>query len=198
MEQVGAKQRNYLIISDNDILLTALRDNTDYIFSSNLVQNLKGKVDILLVDLDSNYDIGSLFRANVIVNLTKNKVSARELRVSKPIFLQDLINIISKNAADKNVFCSLGSDWIYHERSSVLLSQHQEISLTSKENELFKALLMSKNRSASKSSLKKTVWNHHQDTESTTIETHIYKLKQKLPDSMLEIKNSIYILNVDR
>jgi hypothetical protein len=198
MEQICTKQKDYRIISEDDVLLTALMDNTDYVFNSHLIKDLKGKVDILIIDGDLNYKLESLFRANVIVNLTTNKISDHEIRLNKPIFLQDLINIISKNAADESIFCSINNDWIYHERSSVLLSDHQEISLTSKENELFKALLLSEDSSLNKDALKKTVWNHHQDTESTTIETHIYKLKQKLPDAMLEIKNSVYILNLNR
>ena len=97
---------------------------------------------------------------------------------------------------DDSLFVAVNDEWIYNERANILQSQNTKISLTDKENDLFKAFLLSKDFSTDKESLRKSVWNHHRDTESTTIETHIYKLKQKLPVGMLEIRNSVYSLRL--
>ena len=190
-------KKDYFIASKNDILLNALSDNTDYVFTNYHSINSIEKADILIIDTKDDLDISSLFRANIVINLTKEKILKREIEIQKPFFLQDIVQIISKNAKDTSLFCVINNNWIYNERASVLLSKNSEIVLTNKENNLFKALLVSSEFTTDKKSLQQTVWDHHRDTESTTIETHIYKLKQKLPKGLLEIKNSNYFLNLN-
>lgn len=190
-------KKDYFIASKNDILLNALSDNTDYVFTNYHSTNSIEKADILIIDTKDDLDISSLFRANIVINLTKEKILKREIEIQKPFFLQDIVQIISKNAKDTSLFCVINNNWIYNERASVLLSKNSEIVLTNKENDLFKALLVSSEFTTDKKSLQQTVWDHHRDTESTTIETHIYKLKQKLPKGLLEIKNSHYFLNLN-
>lgn len=196
MNSFDAKQKNYVIVSDGNILWQALSDNTNYEFINSFSNKFKDKIDILIVDSESSIKPSILFRANIIINLTKKKISDYEITLLKPLFLKDLIKFISKNAADDSLFVAVNDEWIYNERANILQSQNMKISLTDKENDLFKAFLLSKNFSTDKESLRKSVWNHHRDTESTTIETHIYKLKQKLPVGMLEIKNSAYFLKL--
>ncbi len=190
-------KKNYFIASKNDILLNALSDNTDYVFTNYNSINSIEKADILIIDATDDLEIISLFRANIVINLTKEKILKREIAIQKPFFLQDIVRIISKNADDTSLFCVINNSWIYNERASVLLSKSSEIVLTNKENDLFKALLVSREFTTDKESLQQTVWGHHRDTESTTVETHIYKLKQKLPKGLLEIKNSNYFLNLN-
>lgn len=190
-------KKNYFIASQNNILLNALSDNTDYVFTNYHSIDFIEKADILIIDSKTDLDISSLYRANIIINLTKEKILKREIAISKPFFLQDIIKIIYKNTEDTSLFCAINNGWIYHERASTLLSKDSEIQLTNKENDLFKALLVSSKFTTDKESLQQTVWDHHRDTESTTIETHIYKLKQKLPEGLLEIKNSNYFLNLN-
>ena len=190
-------KKDYFILSKNNILLNALSDNTDYIFNNYHSINSFEKADILIIDTKEDLDISSLFRANIVINLTKEKILKREIEIQKPFFLQDIVHIISKNAKDTSLFCPINHSWIYNERGSALLSKNSEIVLTNKENDLFKALLISNEFTTDKESLQQTVWDHHRDTESTTIETHIYKLKQKLPKGLLEIRNSNYFLNLD-
>jgi DNA-binding response OmpR family regulator len=195
MDLLACVEKNYTIISENDILLNALVDNTDCKFQGSLEKDFKDKIDILIIDSTSiNPKSLPLFRANIIINLTNEKIVAREINLAKPLYLKTLIEIIIKNSKDNSLFCAINDNWVYHERSSALISNDQEISLTDKENDLFKALLQSDGFATNKDLLRSTVWKHHRDTESTTIETHIYKLKQKLPAGLLEIKNSTYRL----
>ncbi|MEM6338513.1 MAG: helix-turn-helix domain-containing protein [Pseudomonadota bacterium] len=197
MTLLDLTRKDYFIASKNDILLNALSDNTDCVFTNYHSVNSIEKADILIIDTKDNLDISSLFRANIVINLTKEKILKREIEIQKPFFLQDIINIISKNAKDTSLFCVINNSWIYNERASALLSKNSEIVLTNKENDLFKTLLISNEFTTDKESLQQNVWGHHRDTESTTIETHIYKLKQKLPKGLLEIKNSNYFLNLN-
>lgn len=196
MDLSDFKKKNYTIISDSNILLDTLTDNTDYKFNNSISKDFKGKLDLLIIDSELDLKNLPLFRANVIINLTNKKIVEREVIISKPLFLKELIEVILRNAKDDSLFCALNDDWIYYERASILLSHNKKISLTDKENDLFKALLQSDSFSTNKDLLRSTVWKHHRDTESTTIETHIYKLKQKLPEGLLEIKNSTYSLSL--
>lgn len=197
MNPLDLKKKNYFIASKSNILLNALSDNNSYIFADYHSIDFLEKADILIIDSKSGINISTLYRANIVINLTKEKILEREIAMQKPFFLQDVVSLISKNAKDSSIFCAINNNWIYNERASILLSNDSEIVLTNKENDLFKALLVSSEFKTDKKSLQQTVWDYHRDTESTTIETHIYKLKQKLPEGLLEIKNSNYFLNMN-
>lgn len=196
MTLLDLMKKKFFVASQNNIIRNALSDNTNYDFTDYHSVDFIEKADILIIDSKTCIDISSLYKANIIINLTKEQILKREITIAKPLFLQSLINIINKNAEDPSLFCAIDSNLIYHERARVLLSKNGEITLTSKENDLFKAILSSSKFTTDKETLQQTVWGHHRDTESTTIETHIYKLKQKLPEGLLEIKNSNYLLNL--
>lgn len=196
MTLLDLMKKKFFIASQNNIIRNALSDNTDYDFTDYHSVGFIEKADILIIDSKTHIDISSLYKANIIINLTKAQILKREIAIPKPLFLQSLIKIINKNAADPSLFCAIDNNWIYRERAMALLSKDSEIMLTSKENDLFKAMLISSRFTTDKETLQQTVWGHHRDTESTTIETHIYKLKQKLPEGLLEIKNSNYLLKL--
>lgn len=68
---------------------------------------------------------------------------------------------------------------------------HETISLTEKENALIIFLVQQQGKAVSKDTLLTDVWNYHHEAESHTIETHIYKLRQKLgADAALFIQNT--------
>lgn len=196
MDLLDSIKKRFYIASQNNIIQNALSDNTEYDFTDYHSVDFIEKADILVIDSKTSIDITCLYKANIVINLTKEKILKREIAITKPFYLQSLINIINKNAEDPSLFCAISNNWIYHERAKALLSKDTEIMLTSKENDLFRAILISNKFTTDKENLKKTVWGHHRGTESTTIETHIYKLKQKLPKGLLVIKNSNYILNL--
>lgn len=196
MDLLDSIKKRFYIASQNNIIQNALSDNTEYDFTDYHSVDFIEKADILVIDSKTSIDITCLYKANIVINLTKEKILKREIAITKPFYLQSLINIINKNAEDPSLFCAISNNWIYHERAKALLSKDTEIMLTSKENDLFRAILISNKFTTDKENLKKTVWGHHRSTESTTIETHIYKLKQKLPKGLLVIKNSNYILNL--
>lgn len=54
------------------------------------------------------------------------------------------------------------------------------IRLTEKETALIAYLYQHKNRLVPKEELLRSVWNYRQDTETHTVETHIYALRQKI------------------
>ena len=95
------------------------------------------------------------------------------------------------------MFCSINKDWVYSHQLGRLSSAEKSIFLTDKENALFQKLLCIDGHLDEKDYLRHEVCNYHQDTESNTVETHLYKLKQKLPSGLLEIINSGCFLSID-
>ncbi len=191
-----------MVLSDNSFIYDALIDNINC--KIELVDsrckdymNSLGKVDILIVDkLLPEHEI-PIFRVDILINCTKDKISPNEIYFAKPFKLMDLIDTIERNQDGKNLFCSINKDWVYSQQLGRLSSAEKSILLTDKENALFKKLLCIDGHLAEKDYLRQEVWNYHQDTESNTVETHLYKLKQKLPPGLLEIKNSGCFLSID-
>ena len=87
---------------------------------------------------------------------------------------------------------------IYDEHSSILRSINQDthsyIHLTSLENQLFKQLVSNQNHALTIDYIKNSIWHYNQNAKSSTVETHIYNLKQKLPQGMIVTANDTCIL----
>ena len=202
MEKHNFEPKLILIISDNRFIYDALIDNiacsievTDCSYIDHI--NAFGKVDILIIDKILSESDLILFRINILINCTNNSLSQNEIKFAKPFKLADLIETIERNQEDKNLFCCINKDWIYNQRLTTISCRDKSITLTDKENAIFQKLLSLSGHKAEKEYLLREVWNYHQSTESNTVETHLYKLKQKLPLGLLEIKNSTCYLNIN-
>ncbi len=167
-------------------------DDVDNTITDNLA-----KIDLLIIDKKINKNILPFYRINSIINLSKFSIINNEISLHKPIKLQQFLWLISYIVQDKNLFCCINKNWIYNQNLAKINSSDTEILLTDKENSIFSELLTRKNFASSKQTLKDKIWNYHQNSETMTIETHLYKLKQKLPKDLLEIKNPQCCLNID-
>ena len=154
------------------------------------------KMDVVFINQHINLDYIEIFRLNIIVNLNNFLNIDNSITLSKPCMLHDLIKIIMRNFYDDIIFCCINKNWIYHEGLSCLKSIDQIINLTDKENILFKTLLAKNHFKCEKDYLRFNVWNYHLDSESNTVETHLYKLKAKLPIGLLELKNTYCQLGI--
>lgn len=157
--------------------------------------SLYSKIDLLIVDSD-DFKLFEPHRVKTIINLSNKNLTTDEIKISKPFQLNTLLKLIESTVKSQDIFCALNKDFVYNERSQKLTSKEKTIKLTEKENDIFKALLLSPNFQLSKESLLKTIWQYHEDSESLTAQTHLYKLKTKLPDEMLEVKNNVCQLNI--
>jgi DNA-binding winged helix-turn-helix (wHTH) protein len=106
------------------------------------------------------------------------------------------LKIIEGAHNSQDIFCVINGDFIYNERLHTLNSQEKLIKLTEKENDIFKFMLLSPDFRIKKELLLKNVWKYHENSESSTVDTHLYKLKTKLPAEMLELKNNSCQLNI--
>lgn len=198
----GVRQKYAAIISDDLVVFNALRDNATcsiQLLDSNYAQSIAeiNKIDLLIIDKKLKSSEVPFYRVNTVVNLAAVGIVKSEIYFQKPFKLEELLAVITSNMQDKYLFHCINNSWMYHQRLAKISSSDTEILLTDKENALFAELLTSENFSRSKEFLKKKIWNYHQDSESTTVETHLYKLKQKLPDNLLEMKTTQCCLRID-
>lgn len=78
---------------------------------------------------------------------------------------------------------SLG-DYIFSpQERSLQLKDGSEISLTDRETDMLLYLARRGDRAASREELLKDVWRYQDGVDTHTLETHIYRLRQKLGDS---------------
>ena len=190
--------KEVILLTRSNLLANSIRDNlldADFFYIYNDYQaliNFHNKINLLIIDL-SDLTLDNIWHHKIktIVNLTsKNKFSQDEINISKPLRLNNFLKIIKGVNNSQDIFCVINNDFIYNEKLHTLSSQENSIRLTAKENNIFKSMLLSTDFRIEKEFLLKNVWKYHKNSESSTIDTHLYRLKAKLPDNMLELKSN--------
>jgi hypothetical protein len=190
--------KEVILLTRSNLLANSIRDNlldADFFYIYNDYQaliNFHNKINLLIIDL-SDLTLDNIWHHKIktIVNLTsKNKFSQDEINISKPLRLNNFLKIIQGVNNSQDIFCIINNDFIYNEKLHTLSSQENSIRLTAKENNIFKSMLLSTDFRIEKEFLLKNVWKYHKNSESSTIDTHLYRLKAKLPDNMLELKSN--------
>ena len=190
--------KEVILLTRSNLLANSIKDNlldADFFYIYNDYQalvNFHNKINLLIIDL-SDLTLDNIWHHKIktIVNLTsKNKFSQDEINISKPLRLNNFLKIIQGVNNSQDIFCVINSDFIYNEKLHTLSSQENSIRLTAKENNIFKSMLLSTDFRIEKEFLLKNVWKYHENSESSTIDTHLYRLKAKLPDNMLELKSN--------
>lgn len=190
--------KEVILLTRSNLLANSIRDNlldADFFYIYNDYQaliNFHNKINLLIIDL-SDLTLDNIWHHKIktIINLTsKNKFSQDEINISKPLRLNNFLKIIQGVNNSQDIFCVINNDFIYNEKLHTLSSQENSIRLTAKENNIFKSMLLSTDFRIEKEFLLKNVWKYHENSESSTIDTHLYRLKAKLPDNMLELKSN--------
>ncbi|BBB56659.1 MAG: response regulator transcription factor [Rickettsiaceae bacterium] len=190
--------KEVILLTRSNLLANSIRDNlldADFFYIYNDYQaliNFHNKINLLIIDL-SDLTLDNIWHHKIktIINLTsKNKFSQDEINISKPFRLNNFLKIIQGVNNSQDIFCVINNDFIYNEKLHTLSSQENSIRLTAKENNIFKSMLLSTDFRIEKEFLLKNVWKYHENSESSTIDTHLYRLKAKLPDNMLELKSN--------
>ena len=190
--------KEVILLTRSNLLANSIRDNlldADFFYIYNDYQaliNFNNKINLLIIYL-SDLTLDNIWHHKIktIINLTsKNKFSQDEINISKPFRLNNFLKIIQGVNNSQDIFCVINNDFIYNEKLHTLSSQENSIRLTAKENNIFKSMLLSTDFRIEKEFLLKNVWKYHENSESSTIDTHLYRLKAKLPDNMLELKSN--------
>ncbi len=133
-----------------------------------------------------------------IQNKSQNKIKklSYELILKLPIgiikFNQAVIDLCKKYEFKKNSLVKI-KEYILDKNERVLKKGDQILKITEKEIYFIDKLNSSK-KPLSKNYILKNIWSYSSDTDTHTIETHIYRLRQKIKKNFGDnnfIKNSI-------
>jgi hypothetical protein len=106
--------------------------------------------------------------------------------IIKPFKFQSLLKLLAKihniSFIQKNVINLSPYHLFYYENKLILdiRNENQDIILTEKEAILIKFLCNNQGKSITKHELLEKAWGHSTHLETHTLETHIYRLRQKL------------------
>ena len=195
--------QNILFISDNQNFITDLSDQILYHFSEYNVLSADSneKADIIVVDEDKKALERELAnkRNTPILFLTSDVENILELSSdihiqSKPLllssFFDELQSCINRFDNSESGYLKFNKYEVHPMSKEILNLRNNEITkLTEKEVAIIKYLHKNKDRLISKNELLQEVWGYSPDVSTHTIETHIYRLRQKVeqdnPDAQL-------------
>lgn len=114
----------------------------------------------------------------------------QERQYSTPVRLGDIIDQVNsyKNKEHNHVTLPQFGEYTLHHEQFFLTNGHKTISLTEKEVEILTHLHENKGKVIARDVLLHTIWNYAQNVETHTLETHIYRLRQKIEDDPTQPK----------
>ena len=190
----------------NQNFINAMNELKSY-FGFNMFSHYKSlkdfeinKINAVIFDLEnskkfqlSNINLPKiLIQESSKVNNSKNLFS---LVIKLPLevvqFNQDIINLCKKFEFKNNSLINI-KDYVLDKNERVLKKNNIFLKITEKEIN-FLEILCSSTKPLTRDHILKNIWKYSSDTDTHTIETHIYRLRQKIKkqfnDSTL-IKNS--------
>lgn len=161
------------INSLSEIKLDTLKDITVFIANHSDINKFEDKLKNIrtnIICLGNNGDACTLAKAQII---------------NKPYRLQEIItaihNIISAGITNEITIRIENFDFTPATRT--LLNGNKIISLTEKESALLMLLYNAENKTISREEILKEVWGYEDGVDTHTIETHIYRIRQKIGKS---------------
>lgn len=133
----------------------------------------------------------------------------KTLLITLPVRLGDLMDRISYTLSGRDRLASLRGEepldlgrYILNNEKSLLLDKEtgKELRLTDKERLLIRRLFNAKNHRMDRKTLLQDVWGYAETAETHTLETHLYRLRQKLhefrDDNFIVVEDGFYCLNL--
>ena len=121
----------------------------------------------------------------ILINKKKNSISNAEIIFKLPLnilkFNKDVIELCKKNEFKKNSLIEI-KDYILDKNQRILKKGEKFLKITEKEINFICTLKTSEFPLGKKYILEK-IWQYSSDTETHTIETHIYRLRQKIKET---------------
>jgi len=160
---------------------------------NDLNKNLKNIIENYKLSKKINSILGYYNKNDLYLRLNEKHVIILE----KPFKIIDLINNLEKLLNTKifdksNILLMKHLKFLPYEKVLVNLKTQQKEHLTEKENKLLFYLYDNKNIEITKNDLLKAIWGVSESLNTHTLETHLYRLKQKL--SKIEPKISLILL----
>ena len=104
--------------------------------------------------------------------------------INKPFkfqhFMKKINFLLAKLSGAHNVSHVVGPFVFFPKRKMIKTNDRKEIELTEKEVDILRCLLSTDEEIVDREKLLKQVWNYNLDVTTHTLDTHIYRLRQKL------------------
>ena len=166
-----------------------------------ILQNKNSTFDLIIIGTDNEAHSFSLINQSIQGTQLNSKILfmvdpsnsissdfdeslAPNYYIKKPFRVQNLIKkisaILAKISTNIDVAHNIGPFLFYPIKKIVILGDQAKIELTEKEVDILKCLINSGEEYVDREKLLKQVWNYNSDITTHTLETHIYRLRQKL------------------
>lgn len=177
---------NILILSENEVLKSDLSDQIKHHIPDFEITENKEDADIVVVDEKISL-IKTLEKNAPIVFLSKednDNIKAHAI-IQKPFLLSNFLDTIKasiniyENSEEGNL--EFNKYILYPSRKEILNKRNKSVTkLTEKEVSILKYLYKNSGKIISKNDLIQEVWEYSADVATHTVETHIYRLRQKI------------------
>ena len=166
----------------------------------NLTDLKQENINAIISDIENSKKLSSLhFNKPKILIQENGKTSQSKdtysLIIKLPFnliqFNQDIINVCKKFEFHNNSLISV-KDYILDKNERTLKKNDIHLKITEKEIDFIENLHVS-SKPLSREFILKNIWNYSADTDTHTVETHIYRLRQKIKNQFKDnsfIKNS--------
>lgn len=191
MSQSSAKPANIIIQLENETLSRLLAEQLSGL--KNAISNPDLAADCLIIDEGKKQLLSS---ATPVLELAKGPVILGSIMDQ----LKYLLSGRESHIEDENETIPLQGLTLYPGRNILIHeTSGNTIHLTDKERLLLKILYQAGEAGLAKSELLKSVWGYAEAAETHTLETHIYRLRQKLEpygaNDLIKAVDGNYILN---
>ena len=169
-------------ISNNFCYLVIVNSQSSALNGYNLIKSLRlagfKKPIIMLINQNNNLDIAD------DQNRKADEYINKPFRY--PVLLKSIETQLHKFKKSENTKYSIGN-YIFKPNSKILESNKKiSIRLTEKENNILKFLYKHIGNIVSRETLLHEVWGYNSKVTTHTLETHIYRLRQKIEDDPSE------------
>ena len=166
-------------INNNFCDLVIINSQSSALKGYNLTKSLRlagyKKPIIMLINRNSNLDIPDGH------NHKADEYMIKPFRY--PVLLKSIETQLHKFKKSENTQYSIGN-YIFKPNSKILESnKNRSIRLTEKENNILKFLYKNLGNTVSRETLLHEVWGYNSKVTTHTLETHIYRLRQKIEDN---------------
>ena len=169
------------------------------ILYENLREFKNENINAILFDNENSKKISSLnitkpkiyIQEKNKVNIEKNTEAIIKLPLNILQFNQEIVNVCKKFEFNNNSLINI-KNYILDKNERILKKNNTFLKITEKEID-FIEILNSSSKPLSRDFILKNIWNYSTDTDTHTVETHIYRLRQKIKDKFEDnnfIKNS--------
>ncbi len=189
----------------NDDFISSLNELKDYLnfnfepFSHKIHNGNLKNFDILLFQDEkmSDFDTKSLDTykgISIVIGKNKKLFNNYHHQMNLPLKINDFISVIddlrSKRKYSDNSTIKL-KNYILNKNERKLFKDSISIILTEKEVQLLE-LFVERKKVLSKKEILEHVWKYSSDTDTHTVETHVYRLRKKIKETFSDEK---FILN---